>query len=34
MTYRIIKGSDAKADRYEVIMGSEVAAAQQYDLEM
>lgn len=32
MTYRIIKGSDAKAGRYEIILGSDQAAAQQYDL--
>lgn len=32
MTYRMIKGSDAKAGRYEIIMGTEEEAARQYDL--
>jgi type III restriction enzyme len=32
MSYRMIKGSDAKAGNYEVLLGSDEAAAQQYGL--
>jgi type III restriction enzyme len=32
MTYRMIKGSDAKAGNYEVLLGSDEAAAKQYGL--
>ena len=32
MTYRIIKGSDANAGRYELIFGSKEDTVRQYDL--
>jgi hypothetical protein len=34
MTYRIIKGSDANAGRYEILFATEAEVARQYDLPM
>lgn len=34
MTYRIIKGSDANAGRYDILFGTEHDLVQQYDLEI